>query len=225
MNKFINVLLLFLLFPLMLFTIWVGFDLPVEFFRTSGSQIPYKEYVFLTFGTLFLILNLRRSVRRWMGMRLVNQIEKFKWNAPMSKQRVKRVAVYTILEGLIFAFAGTVLFNLTSNAWLPAVAMWLVLADNIVLLFVGTTGDRFRVGITAKAVVAADRDVYLIYFSGLRKIAIQQDTIYFDYIKELQLTMPLACIEPNDTETLFQAVENQIDTDKVFVTKQRSTAR
>lgn len=221
MNKFINVLLLFILFPTMLFTIWVGFDLPVEFFRTSGSQVQYRFEIFMGLGLFILILNLRRSVRRWMGMRMVNKVQKFKWNEPMSKTRIQRVQVYTLLEAMVLFFVGTVLYYLTTEAWMPAVAFWFGAADNIVFLIVGSMNKRFRAGVTSKAIIVADRDVSLVYFSGLRKISIQQDTIYFDYIKELQLFFPLACIPEDEREKFFEVIEAQIDTNRVFVTKNR----
>lgn len=75
MNKFINALLLFTLFPTMLFTIAVGFDMPIEFLRTSGQQLPYRFEIFLALGLFIFIILLRRTVRRWMGMRLVNQLQ------------------------------------------------------------------------------------------------------------------------------------------------------
>lgn len=221
MNKFINVLLLFILFPTMLFTIWVGFDLPVEFFRTSGGQVQYRFEIFLTLGLFILILNLRRSVRRWMGMRMVNKVQKFKWNEPMSKNRIQRVQVYTLLEAMVLFFVGTVLYYLTTEAWMPAVAFWFGAVDNIVFLIVGSMNKRFRAGVTSKAIIVADRDVSLVYFSGLRKISIQQDTIYFDYIKELQLFFPLACIPEDEREKFFEVIEAQVDTNRVFVTKNR----
>jgi hypothetical protein len=62
----------------MILTIFVGFDLPIESLRTSGQQFPYRFEIFLALGLLFLIINIRRSIRRWMGMRLVNQVVKFK---------------------------------------------------------------------------------------------------------------------------------------------------
>jgi len=221
MNRFINALLLFLLLPTMCFTIIVGFDLPLESLRTSGQQIPYRDIVFLSLGILLLTVNLRRSVRRWMGLRLVNQVKKFRWNQAMSKERLKRVVVYTILEGVVMAFVGTTLFSVTEEAWMPAIAFWYGALDNFVFLIFGSTKDRFRAGITSKAIIVADRDVNLVYFSGLRKVSIHQQTIYFDYIKNLQLSFPIECIEKEQLTSFFSALEGQIDRDKVFVTKQR----
>lgn len=205
----------------MSFTILVGFDLPLESLRTSGQQIPYRDIIFLSLGIILLTINLRRSVRRWMGLRLVNQVEKFKWNETMSKERLKRVVVYTILEAVVMAFVGTTLFYVSEEALMPAIAFWFGALDNIVFLIFGSSKERFRAGITSKAIIVADRDVNLVYFSGLRKVSIHQQTIYFDYIKNLQLSFPIECIEKEQLSSFFSALEAQIDRDKVFVTKQR----
>ena len=76
-------------------------------------------------------------------------------------------------------------------------------------------------GITSKAVVVADRDVSVLYFSGLRKVSIHQQSIYFDYIKGLQLSFPIDCMEKDQHDVFFNVLEEQLDTDKVFVTKLR----
>jgi hypothetical protein len=221
MNNFINALLLFLLFPIMAFTIAVGFDLPIEFLKTSGAQFPYRFEVFLIAGVLIFSINVRRSIRRWMGMHLVNQLKKFTWNAPMSNERIKRVKVYTIMEAAVLFFIGTTLYELTPEAIIVACGFWFATADNLVFLLVGTQKHRFRIGITKKAVIAADREVSVLYFSGLRRVSIQQQTIYFDYIKELQLYFPLDCIPTGEQDAFFAAVEGAVDTEKVFVTKER----
>ncbi|MFN5845139.1 MAG: hypothetical protein ACK46O_05445 [Flavobacteriia bacterium] len=221
MNKFINALLLFVLFPTMLLTIFVGFDLPIEFLKTSGSQLSYRAEAFMALGIILLVINVRRSVRRWMGMRLTNQVNKFKWNEPMSSERKKRVVVYTLMEALVMGCVGTALYQVAQEAFIPSSAFWFGTADNLVFLIVGSTGNRFRGGITSKAVIIADRDVSLIYFSGLRKVSIQQDSIYFDYIKGLQLSFPMDCIPPSKKDEFFEILEQQIDRDKVFVTKNR----
>lgn len=205
----------------MAFTIAVGFDLPIEFLRTSGQQLPYRFEVFLGLGLLIFIINARRSVRRWMGMRLVNQTTKFLWNFPMSVERIKRVRVYTIMEAAVLFFIGTTLYEITTEAIVVACGFWFATVDNLVFLFIGTQKHRFRVGITKKAVIAADREVSVLYFSGLRKVSIQQQTIYFDYIKELQLYFPLDCISMGERNSFFATVEGVVDTTKVFVTKER----
>lgn len=221
MNKFINALLLFLLFPTMLFTIAVGFDMPIEFLRTSGQQLPYRFEIFLALGLFILIILLRRTVRRWMGMRLVNQLEKFKWNQRMSQDRIKRVIVYTIMEAIVLFFVGSTLYRITNEAIFPALAFCFATVDNFIFLAYGVSLKKFRIGVTSKAIIAADREVSLVYFYGLRKISIHQQSLFFDYIKGLQLSFPVDCVPVAEKDAFFEAVEAQVDTDKVFITKLR----
>ena len=91
--------------------------------------------------------------------------------------------------------------------------------DNIVFTIIGVSGKKYRAGVTGKAVILADRDVQLIYFSGLRKVSIHQQSIYFDYIKGLQMDIPLDSIPENELPAFFEAIESNIDRDKVFFSK------
>jgi hypothetical protein len=221
MNKFINATLFFLFLPTMAFTIVVGFDLPLESFGTSGAQLEIRDKVFLGLGIMIFLINLRRSIRRWMGLRIVNQTTKFKWNVPVSSERRKRVQVYTLMEVFVFSALAYGLNWITKEAWAPSLAFLFGAFDGLLFTFIGSSGNRFRIGVTSKAIVSGDRDVALVYFQGLRKISIHQDSIYFDYIKKLQLSIPLDCVAIEERESFFRAVQEQIDLDRVFVTRER----
>lgn len=207
----------------MLITILVGFDISIDMFkiRTTGAQLPYRFEILLGLGLFILIVNVRRSVRRWMGMRLVNQIGKFKWNQPMSDERVKRVRTYNFLEGFVMLFIAITLYVVSPEAWMPAIGFTFCTVDNIIFTIVGVQGKRFRAGITSKAVITADRDVNLVYFSGLRKVTIHQQSMFFDYIKSLQLSFPIDCVKEEERDAFFEVLESQLDRDKVFITKNR----
>ena len=88
--------------------------------------------------------------------------------------------------------------------------------ESIVFLLYGYNG-RFRVGISSKAIIAADREVVIVYFTGLQKITLGKDSIYFDYIKELQLLFPTDCLEANQMSAFKQEVQQMIDRDKVLI--------
>ena len=212
-------LLLVIMFPTMLITIWVGLDLPVGFLKTNGAALPYRDEIFLIDGLLLLVIILRRSIRRWMGMRVVAQQKKFKWNGPVSKSRKKRVVTYLMIEAAVMAFVAIALYTITSQAWLPAFACLFNVVDNIVFAIIGIKGDRYRVGLSSKALIVADRDVSVLYFTGLRKVSQHQQSIYFDYIKGLQLSFPTDCIDENDRIAFFELLEAQLDRDRVFFSK------
>lgn len=219
MNRFINMLLMFLLVPTMFMAIYVGFDLPVMFLKTTGAYIPYRSEIFLGLGLIIFIINLRRSIRRWMGMRIVSKQTKFKWNSPVSATRKRRIITYTALEVLVMTFVGIALYQVTPQAWIPAVAFLLGALDNLIFAIVGLKGNHYRIGLSSKALIVADREVILLYFKGLRKISVQQQSIYFDYIKGLQLTFPSDCIQDEHRAEFFKLLEEQIDSDRVFFSK------
>lgn len=207
-----------LLIPTMALTIFVGFDLPIEMIKISGYNLPYKEYIFLGIGMLILIVIIRRSIRRWMGMRIVNQVKKFKWNAEVSPERKSRVRVYLLLEALVMTFIGIALHEVCETALAPGIAFLIGALDSIIFAIAGRNG-KYRVGISSKAVIVADREVILLYFTGLRKISVHQQTTYFDYIKGLQLSFPTDCIQDAEREEFLKVLEEQIDPNRVFFSK------
>lgn len=222
----------------MLFTIIVAFDIPIGFLKkyyvdvaidqsgefssniySTTRQLPFQFEIFLGLGLIVLTINLRRTIRRWMGMRIVSRKEKFKWNAPVSENRKKRVVTYLTLEGIVMAFVGIALFVLTSQAWFLAIAYGYVAFDNLIFGLVGAGGDRFRIGLSSKALIVADREVTVLYFTGLRKVSIQQQSIYFDYIKGMQLSFPSNCIQEENRAEFLKMLEDQLDPDRVFFSK------
>ena len=218
MNKFINILLLLISFPTMLVAIFVGHDLPIEFLKTSGGSLPYRFEIFMGLGVLLYMVIVRRSVRRWAGVQMVSKIEKFKWNEPMGEGRKKRVFLYQSLEAMLMAFGALAIYSVCKEAWIPASAFLVGAIDNMVFLFMGKQKNIYRIGLTSKAIVVADRDVKILYFSGLRKVSIHQQTVFFDYIKDLQMTFPLNCIQDKDKTTFKNSLEAQLNRDKVFFT-------
>ncbi len=216
MNKFINVLLLFTLFPTMLLTVFVGFDFPLSFLKTSGQNLPYKFEIFLGIGIFILIVLVRRSVRRWMGMLIVSKQKRFKWNVPVSKSRKSRVVTYLGLEAFIMLFIGVTLYQVSNDAFAPAGAFIFCTIDNVLFAIVGSIKKGFRIGLSSKALMVADREVVLLYFRGLRKVSVHQQSVYFDYVKGLQLSFPIDCIQEDHKEEFFTILEEQLDPKKVY---------
>ncbi len=217
MNRFINALLVFLYIPTLLLTIFIGFDLPIRILKTSGANLPYREEILLGLGLLLFILLLRRSVRRWMGVRIVSRTDKFKWNAPVSRERKKRVLTYTLLETFVMGCAGLALYIITPEAWAPMTALLFGAFDGLVFSIIGSSREIYRVGLSSKALIIADREVIPLYFTGLRRVSVHQQSIYFDYIKGLQLSFPSDCIREEDKLEFLQTLEAQLDPDRVLV--------
>jgi hypothetical protein len=47
-------------------------------------------------------------------------------------------------------------------------------------------------------------------------VSVSQQTVYFDYSENLQLSFPLDCIEEPQKANFFAALEGQIDRDRVL---------
>ena len=218
MNSFVNAILLALTFPLIMLTIIVGFDLPVEILKTSGKNLSFADEVFWLLATLMGLIAFRRSLKRWMGMKIVNTTERFIINFEVSTARKNRVVVYNLIESCIMLSLGLSIYNLTTHALVPTIVLLSFSFDNVLFLMIGYK-KRFRIGLSSKALIVSDREVTVIYFEGLRKISIEQQTIYFDYIKDLQLSFPTNCLRDEDKELIFNGLNDIVDKDKVMFSK------
>ncbi len=217
MNSFINVLILLVSFPTFLLTIFVGFDLTIDSLRMQATEIPYLNYIFLALSMVLGTLSLRRSIRRWSGLFLVNQRSKYLFNAEIKTERKKRVVIYSILESVILGYFGYAYTAITPLAFAPSIVMYVFSAEGMVFLGYGLLAKKFRIGITSKAVLVSDREVYVMYFSGLQEISISQQSVYFTYLGNLQLNFPINCLDDNNKVDFFETIKTQIDQDKVLL--------
>jgi hypothetical protein len=215
MNRLTNSFLLVLFFPALALAIFVGFDFPLEFIRTSGANLPYKDYMFGGLALLMAILAANRSIRRWVALFTIRQTDRFVFHAKVSNERRKRVIVYTLLEAGILTAVGIALYVLSKDAILCSVVFLASAIDNLLFLIIGL--PRFGVGLSKKAIIVADREVIVLYFSGLRKVSLSQETLFFDYIQSLQLTFPVDCIPEEDRNEFLHNLEAVTDKDRVFI--------
>jgi hypothetical protein len=199
----------------MLLSVFVGFDLPIELLKTSGAQIPYRFEVFLGLGLLYAVISLRRSIRRWMGVRMTSQKTKYVWNGEISRERKHRVILYTVIESTLLLFLAASYYFVTKEALFISGVLLFFSVESLVFLWVNSR-NKFRVGLTSKAVLVSDREIILIYLAGLRKVSVSQQTIYFDYIQDLQLSFPIDCIEESERTSFFKNLEAQLNPDRVL---------
>lgn len=214
MNKITNIGLLLLSFPVLALCIFVGLDLPIEALKMTGANMPYKQPIFAVCFGLIAILVFRRSVKRWVGVRLLNQHEKFVYNVPISKVRRQRVVLYNLLEAFILLGLCFGTYRVCNEAYLVSCGYGLGVMDAIIFTILGLAKNFWRMGITKKAIIMADRDVRVVYFKGLRKISASQYTIFFDFIKDLHLHMPFNAVE--DQKALVDNLKKVIDEEKVY---------
>lgn len=215
MNKAANIAILFFTFPILLFSIFVGYDLPLEMLKTTGAQIPYQPIIGGALAALIFIPTFWRSTKRWYGVSLLRQKSRFVWNEPISQVRKQRALTYNLLEALVLLALCFGIYKIYNQGWPIYLAYGIAFLDSMVYTLAGAKGNNWRIGITKKAVVLADREVKVVYFTGLRKIEKAQDTLYFNYIKDLQMDMPIVAAE-NQKEFLEQLMQ-YIDHNKVYV--------
>lgn len=216
MNKFVNSFLLIVYIPTLFMAIIVGMELPMSIFKSTGNQLPYRPEIFAAFGLIMFLLLMRRSIRRWMGALIVSRVDRFKWNIPVSLTRRKRVGTYLLLEILIFFLAAFGLYKLTSEAWVPALVLAIGALDSLVFYLAGRWSGMYRIGLSSKAIMVADREVLVLYLHGLRKVSKQQSLVFFDYTKDLQLTFPLECIPADQQDAFFELLRQHTDPNKVY---------
>jgi len=215
MNRITNAFILVLLFPLWALVIFVAFDLPLGIFRTTGAQLPLRKEIIIGISLMIAILFVNRSVKRWMALHTVSQKDRFVFNVPLSKERKKRIVAYGMLESLVYMIIGIVLAVLSLQA-LPAAILFLVFGIEGVF-FIVQGKNRFAIGLSRKAIIVADREVSVIYYTGLRKVSISQQTLYFDYLQSLQLCFPIDVLPEDQRQTFTAHLEEVVDPNKVLI--------
>ena len=149
-------------------------------------------------------------------MHIVNKTTRFSWNEVVSNDRKQRIIVYTLLEVLIMSSLASALYFIMGSNRIPGIILYAFSLESLIFLLVGLQ-NKFRVGISSRAVIVADREVTVVYFSGLQKITIGNESIYFDYIKDLQLSFPTDCIDSQLLDSFKTGVREMIDKDKVLI--------
>lgn len=217
MNRFINSVLLFIAILTLGFVVIVGKDLPIDFLRTTGQYLPYKNAAFIAIAGVFILIGGRRSMQRWMGTALIRKTERYQWNVPIGKERQSRTIFYLVLEGSFHLAIAGVFLSLTMDSLPVAIALALLAFDHFLYAWLGHSKKIFRIGITKAALVLIDRDVRILYFSGLRKISMQQRILFFEYIKDLEMDISSDAV-PEDKRAEFREVlKQQIDLDRVYL--------
>lgn len=218
MNKNINVLLTFFLFIFVLYSFIPTFDLYLfDFFK--GAETPYLEEIFMIGTIIISVLLVFRMVQRWMAIRLVGREDKFIWIAPISKNYLGRVKLYLFLENLHFPLFGLYFLAAHPATVTLGLTCFAGLLETIIFGIVNANQRKMKCGITTQAAVVCERDSKVFYFSGLRKISLIQQAVYFEYKGDLTLCFPFDAINKGDRQAFVKNLINQINTDKIFVSE------
>lgn len=214
MNRSVNILLLAISFPAMFLVLYYGFGLPIFRLETETMEHQLMEYVFMGFASLIFIIAVRRAIHRWVGVGMMRKPERFYWSVPIGAERKKQVKLFFVLEAVIALGLAIACHVITPQAWPMKWVYFSIFVEQMIFIFVA--GNWFRIGISDKALVVADREVNVLYFSGLRRVELHQQTVYFEYLEELQLFFPVNAVEKADFEAFRTALEEKVNKEKVF---------
>jgi hypothetical protein len=198
----------------------VGKNLDFNLFGIAiqGEEFPYQDIIFISSAALIFLLGALRSSKKWIGMNVVKQVNRFKFSTPISEGRKSRVLLYNVLEILFFlSFAAGLFYFSMSTKYIVLVFVLLSL-DSIINTILGINARRYRVGITKNAVVMADRETKAIYFTGLKRISRHQQTLYFEYTNGLVLHFPTNLIPDDEWENFAITLREQVSDEKVYYT-------
>lgn len=191
--------------------------MPINFLRVTGQELPYKQTVFICVAALYLFIGGRRSLQRWMGISLVRNVKKYQWNIPIGNERKSRVLFYLYLECFVHVAMGIVFYSLATDALPVVIALFALGIDHLLYALAGKVFNLFRIGITKSALVIVDRDIRVIYFSGLRKISTQQHLLFFHYLNDMEMNVSYDAIPKEEMNKFKEVLVDQINEERVYL--------
>ena len=218
MNKFYNIWTLIITILTIPFVYAVGWNIDFSFFglNVPGEEFKYADLFFGIAAGIVFALGVLRASKKWAGINITRQKNRFLFYTTISNSRLKRVVLYNVLEMsfyLVFAFFFLVVMQTALYIGLVFVLLFL---ENLINTLFGVLKQTYSIGITSKAIIFVDRDVKAIYFKGLKKISKHQQTLYFEYINDLVLHIPTNII-PEEKETQFiETLQGIADPTKVY---------
>jgi len=217
MNKVYNIWIFIISLLTMPFAFAVGINEVYGVFDLRmHDEFEYTQLVFGISGGLIFLLGLMRSSRKWSGIRVVNQIDRFQFNTAISQERKQRVILNNGIEIVGFFLIAVVFTVFSKDAVFISLIFVIFIIDSVVNTIRGLTGKKYRVGMTKKAIVSVDREVITIYFKGLKHISIDKEQLYFEYINDLVLDFPLSNIPTEKQEEFMRLLRNNVDETKVY---------
>ncbi|HZH87123.1 MAG TPA: hypothetical protein VFD77_07395 [Brumimicrobium sp.] len=218
MNKIYNTWIFIISLLTLPFAFAVGLNEVFGIFgmKIHGDRFEYKELVFGISAGLIFLLGAMRSSRKWSGIRVVNQIDRFHFNTVISQERKQRVILNNSIEILGFFLIGLVFVIFSKDAVFISLIFLIFIVDSVINTLRGIIGKKYRVGMTKKAIVSVDREVIAIYFKGLKRITIQKDLLFFEYTNDLVLSFSLSDIPPEKQEEFMHLLRKNVDETKVY---------
>lgn len=219
MNKVVNVFSGIILALYCAFVMAVIYDFSFSSF--SVKYVPYKEQICGGLALLILLLGVLRIKRKWQGAADMKNFKRFHFDRPISKSAKNLALLYAIGEGVFMLILMAFLANLMRTSSVYVLPMLLIILALFVEAIIFTFkiyggGESFRIGIDKKAVAYFNREMHILYFTGLRRIEMHQDMINFQYKEDLNLLLPIELIDKKDRlafrEALIKTIETHVNT-------------
>lgn len=219
MNKIYNTWIFIISLLTLPFAFAVGLNEVFGIFglKIHGDEFEYKELVFGISAGLIFLLGATRSSRKWSGIKIVNQVDRFQFNTVISPERKQRVLLINSIEIVGFFLIGMVFIIFSKDAIFITLIFLIFIVDSIINTIRGMIGKKYRVGMTKKAIVSVDREVVAIYFKGLKRISITKDQLFFEYNNnDLVLDFQLNTIPLEKQEEFMRQLRLNVDETQVY---------
>jgi hypothetical protein len=218
MSKGINILLALLILPTLFLALMVGFDLNALGI-IEGIDTPYINEIFNGIGILAGVLLFWRAFRRWSALFIFKSKDKFVWIGSSTKTHIGRVRLYLFLEALFFGFISLFFFWISSLTIVLAVVFLATAVEAVVFIVLRCNSKYMKAGIIKNGLVIADRDLTFYYFSGLKSVSTQNESIYLEYKNDLCLSFPVHAINQEDRQEFLSHFIQAVDKKRVFVSE------
>ncbi len=219
MNKIYNTWIFIISLLTLPFAFAVGLNEVFGVFglKIHGDQFEYKELVFGISAGLIFLLGVTRSSRKWSGITIVNQTDRFLFNCGISPERKQRVIMNNSIEIVGFFLIGLVFIIFSKDAVFISLIFLIFIVDSVINTLRGIVGGKYRVGMTKKAIVAVDREVVAIYFKGLKRVTITNNQLFFEYNNnDLVLDFQLNTVPPERLEEFMRLLRLNVDDKQVY---------
>jgi len=218
MNRIYNVWIFILSLATLPFAFAVGLNKDFGLFGITipGEEFQHKELVFGLSAGLILFLGARRAFKRWGGIRVLKQRKRFQFSSIISPERSKFVVMNNIIEMIFYLLIALVFVYFSREAVLVILVLVILSIDTLINTIFGVAQQKYRIGMTKKAIVSADREIKAIYFKGLKRITKHENMLFFEYINDLVLELPISSIPESRRVEFMELLRSNIDDKKVF---------
>lgn len=215
MNKAINVFSGIIMAFFCVLVMSITYDLSISS-SVSLKDLPFKEEICGGFALLIFLLGALRMKRRWQGVMDMKRFSNFSFVTHVAKSARNLSLLFTIAENVFIGFLIFFMYRtaeLSPEYVLPMIIVLAILfIDNVIFSGqIRAGGNGFRVGVNKKVVAYFNREMYLFYYTGLKRIEMHQDMINFQYKGDLNLFLPLEVINKKDRKAFREAVVATMD--------------